>query len=308
MDRRYIVFMVLSLGLMVGYVALDLFLYPPQLRERNVAADADGEVPNPDDPVANDGDPDKKGSAEDGPQDAPTTNEGDPKAGNDPKPVDPGAAPDADPDGDPSIAASPSPQHPAKWSVLGSYDGSVAGPHAITFSTKGGGIVRWELVERNDKKRLIYRELDKKSGYLGVSAWEQSKGGCVVRAIVPGSPAAGSLQVGDELQMIDDEPLRTKESLVNRLREHKAGESVELTVSRGGNVSKVPVKLSPRPLELIRPERNEAGAYTGAPPSFLVDVHSINGDVIDPANPLLRAFQQLRDDHWKIEKIGRAHV
>jgi PDZ domain-containing protein len=52
--------------------------------------------------------------------------------------------------------------------------------------------------------------------------------------VMDGSPADGTLEPGDIVEEVDGEPMRTPQDVVNAVRTHEPGETVEVVVSRGG--------------------------------------------------------------------------
>jgi PDZ domain-containing protein len=70
--------------------------------------------------------------------------------------------------------------------------------------------------------------------YDGVQAWD----------ILPGSPADGKLQAGDVIVAVDGKPVYTAPQLIRDLRQRRAGESVTLTLRRGGRLLREDVVLA----------------------------------------------------------------
>ena len=79
---------------------------------------------------------------------------------------------------------------------------------------------------------------------LGVNA----QNGIVIGAVVPGSPAAAAgLQARDVVTSADGQQLTDESSLAEVLSQHQPGDSVTLTVIRGGQQSNVQVTLGTAP-------------------------------------------------------------
>ena len=301
--------------LMMGYVGLDLWMHP--IDPQTTAADGEGDV-EPGENGAEGADEDNGPNGSDG---AGSSNGDNDAQGADNKPTDgSGSSGDngtkngeeaepAQPGEDPGEGAftAPGPQHPTTWATLGAFDGS-QGPAAITVSSLGAGIVRWDLVERNAKGRLRYNDIDVKGGYLGVSAWTRSPDGCEVQAIIPGSPADGVLEIGDEVREIAKQPVSTIEALDAQLAKHDAGKTLELSVHRGGATSAVNVTLASRPLALIRPEKTKSGLLANNPPSFLVSLASVNGETVPTTNQRMAPLARLRDDNWELVEADERQV
>jgi S1-C subfamily serine protease len=79
---------------------------------------------------------------------------------------------------------------------------------------------------------------------LGVNA----QSGVVVGAVVPGSPAANAgLRSRDVITAVDGQPLTDESSLAQVLNQHQPGDTVTLSVVRGGQQASVPVTLGDTP-------------------------------------------------------------
>ncbi len=73
--------------------------------------------------------------------------------------------------------------------------------------------------------------------------------GVYVRRVVPGSPAAeAGVREGDFILAIADRPIDEENSFSERLFEHAPGDTVEVTVHRGGAELRLPVTLGERPM------------------------------------------------------------
>lgn len=82
--------------------------------------------------------------------------------------------------------------------------------------------------------------------------------GVLVSAISEDSPAMkAGLKAGDVLLSIDGDPLSSAGALRRLIREHSAGDSVELEVIRSGNRQKLYATLEQRKLELPRIEMRD---------------------------------------------------
>jgi putative serine protease PepD len=91
-----------------------------------------------------------------------------------------------------------------------------------------------------------------KRAYLGVSSVNSSgEKGAVVGSIAPGGPAADSaLHVGDRIVKVADRPVNDQDDLSAAVLQHKPGETVHLTVVRGGDERTIDVRLGTRPDQL----------------------------------------------------------
>jgi putative serine protease PepD len=89
-----------------------------------------------------------------------------------------------------------------------------------------------------------------KRAYLGVSTAEATNGdaGAVVGAITQGGPAASSdLRAGDRIVSVAGRPVAQPDDLATAVLQHKPGETVKLTVVRGGEQRTIEVQLGTRP-------------------------------------------------------------
>jgi PDZ domain-containing protein len=112
---------------------------------------------------------------------------------------------------------------------------------------------------------------------------EEHRGGVIVHAVVPGSPAAGRLGAGDLISEIDGQPLSGLTELRRRLEE--AGASpVELSVA--------PVEGGKSRTVSIEPVLSDDGPVIGisALPNFPFDVSIESGDIGGPSAGLLYAL------------------
>jgi serine protease Do len=92
--------------------------------------------------------------------------------------------------------------------------------------------------------------------YLGVTLqepWQVSVGlptndGLTVVNVDPGSPAAqAGIQPGDQILAIDGQTVHTNVGLTSVLWKHKPGDTVALTVQRGGSTLNLAVVVTERP-------------------------------------------------------------
>ena len=86
-------------------------------------------------------------------------------------------------------------------------------------------------------------------GFLGIQAGEGEDGVAIVR-IVNGSPAEDAgLEADDIITHVDGLALNDPFAFGSKIRTYRAGDKVEFTYQRGGEVDKVKVKLASRPQE-----------------------------------------------------------
>ena len=85
--------------------------------------------------------------------------------------------------------------------------------------------------------------------YLGVSIGDSQTGsGAKVGAVRPGSPAgAAGLEVGDVVTAVDGVKVANANELTAAVTAHQPGDTIHLTVTRGGTTLDVTAKLATRP-------------------------------------------------------------
>ena len=109
-------------------------------------------------------------------------------------------------------------------------------------TTSGGNIGLGFAVPSDTVELIATRIVNGESlelGYLGISGQAAGDGdvGVVVAEVVPESPAeAAGLLAGDVIVSIDSEPMHDIFELSAAVKLRLPGESVELTVRRGGDI------------------------------------------------------------------------
>lgn len=127
---------------------------------------------------------------------------------------------------------------------------------AVARNTTGIGFaipaetLRWALPQLKEKGRVerawLGVVLDSVAGE-GILA-EKLGGGVVIRQVSPGSPASrAGLQDGDLVLAVDGRTLRDPGELIRTIAQRRAGEKVNLTISRAGRQSVVGVSLGLMP-------------------------------------------------------------
>lgn len=223
MERRFVLFLVLSFAILLGYSSLRQWLNPPKPRQQ-AAAPKEHDQPSDKEPTAEK--PVDKST--DKPQDKPA----------------------------PTIKAviEPEPEQSEQWVTLGSADHKDPFRMLVTLTTKGAALARIEL---NDPR---YCDIDERYGYLGhlASTSDHEGNGCLVRFVGRGTPAArAGLEPGDVLKAIDESPVSGPKSLEAVLRGTRPGREVQLSIVRDGNPTTLTAKLRRRPLDVVGPEGDD---------------------------------------------------
>jgi putative serine protease PepD len=125
-------------------------------------------------------------------------------------------------------------------------------------SSQGGNIGIGFAIPANEAKAIAEQLIANgtaQHAYLGVSSEDATvtdgssqRAGAAIRSVASGTPGAeAGLQVGDTVVAIDGERVDSSLALVAAIREQQVGDSVTLTVVRGGNRVDVKVSLAARP-------------------------------------------------------------
>ncbi|MBC8356473.1 MAG: YidC/Oxa1 family insertase periplasmic-domain containing protein [Planctomycetes bacterium] len=279
MEKRFVLFLGLSLGILVGYsmLARVFFPQPPVANQEEDVADAE----QPTEPAV------KK------------------KETNSEEPAAPSEQPSEQPSPDQPDAESVAPQSlesEQRWETFGSY--AVGSGHSmlVVINSKGAAIERVELTTRNAKGQLKYRNLVDKSGYLGPLALTvRPEGGCFVNVVGAGTPAfLAGIKQEDILLAVGGAPLNDLNTLPEVLSERKPGDQVVFQIERPGSPApseiSVTATLDVRPLELIRPEPLQGDEVMPHPLSYLLSLSEKNGATsVELGSP--------REKNWAIKQI-----
>lgn len=130
---------------------------------------------------------------------------------------------------------------PRQFFTLGSLDSNSSDCLLVTFDSRGAGVRRIELVQRDAQGRFLTREVENKSGYLGYLELQADAEGCLIGALPAGSPltvavpqgaAPLPVQVGDRLLSIDQQPIRGDFDLQQFLTQTQPGQTVNVRLAR----------------------------------------------------------------------------
>ena len=139
----------------------------------------------------------------------------------------------ADDSDDAAAEDEPPPQRPeqAEWLTLGSMSPDSNYYMLVTLNSRGAGIERIELTERDERGKLRYRRVDVRHGYLGYFAAEASDNGegVVVHVVGPGTPAEqAGIEVGDVIVSIANQPITSRADINQALIPSKPGDTVTI--------------------------------------------------------------------------------
>jgi YidC/Oxa1 family membrane protein insertase len=271
-ERRFLLFLVLSFGVMAAWQILNPPVPPKKPAAKDPAA-AEG-------PAQADQEPAEDSAAADA------------------------AAADADANAAEETDADETEAEPdldEEFVTLGSIDPESGYRMGVTLTNRGAAVRRIELSSAR------YQDLHDRRGYLGKLEFEANS--LVVRAVVPGSPAAAAgLQPGDrviEAGGTEQKGVATPAELDEVLSTAKPGDSVTLLVEREGERQTLTAKLQRRPLELVRPESENVALRTGkpapadfqSPPSFLLTLAELDGQKLVEGKPI--AGVDLEQANWR---------
>ncbi|MFZ1934377.1 MAG: membrane protein insertase YidC [Thermoguttaceae bacterium] len=226
MERRIILFLILSTGILLLYSSLAPRPLPPQPQpaQKEVANKADGKAAEKNKELPK-----------------PAANQPAVKLEKPKKPA-------------PVIQAAPQPAVPEQWVTLGSADSDDPYRMLVTLTNKGAAVARIEL---NSPR---YCDIDHRHGYLGhlvMNPLGPGKG-CLVQAVGAGTPAAkAGLQPGDVLKLFDGKDVADAESLEALLKNTKPRQTVQIVFTHGGQQMTKPARLTRIPLEVIKPENDD---------------------------------------------------
>ncbi len=295
MERRFVLFLVLSFALLFGHMTLRGWLNGPRQQG-----------PPQDGPEAEQPGPPEGGKPPEGQPEKP-----EPNAAAE-KPPKPEAAPEEQPGPPPPVAGKAIAR---QFGTLGSADPDSPYRMLVAWDNKGAVLGRIELSSPR------YSDLEDRSGYLGHLMIDRSaigkntRGkGCPVQIVGPGTPAAeAGLEAGDLITALDEETIGGVEDLRRVLRTTRPKRSVTLKLLRAGREIACEATLKRRPLEVIRPEADDSRSFpltlyqiTGAD---IEDVSLADGDQdgsleIGEELPGL----DLRSGNWEVREADRQHV
>ncbi len=236
MERRYAVFIALSLAAVLGSQVMRSILFPqaeeqPPVVEPFVDGDATGQ----------------QSSVKPKEERELTTEEPNRSTGEQPTS---GSGSDLTPDSDPSVSQTV----PRRHLSLGSLNPDAPVGMLVTLSSRGATVERIELAGEQ------FHDQDDRGAYIGHFAADVVAEGCRLNVVGDGTPAkVGGLQAGDVVVRVADSTTPDPESLAAVLSRLKPRQTVSVVFRRpqGGSLSReqtVDIPTTRRPLEVIRPE------------------------------------------------------
>ena len=203
----------------------------------------------------------------------------------------------------------PSGPNRPQWVTLGSMDPESGYFLLVTFNSRGGGVERIELTERDERGGLKYRRVDVRHGYLGYLAGEAASdaNGVLVNVVGPGTPAAiAGVQVGDVIVALAGKPVLTRDDLDAALINSRDGDTVSIEVLRGGDDAPLVLsaKLTNHPLDLVRLARDggdDQVAGNLSELSCLVTLSQVNRKAILPGERSISEAVNPSEMIWSLE-------
>ena len=236
MERRYAVFIALSLAAVLGSQVMRSILFP-QAEEKPPVVEpfVDGEATG------------QQSSVKLKEERELTTEEPNRSTGEQPTS---GSGSDLTPDSDPSVSQTV----PRRHLSLGSLNPDAPVGMLVTLSSRGATVERIELAGEQ------FHDQDDRGAYIGHFAADVVAEGCRLNVVGDGTPAkVGGLQAGDVVVRVADSTTPDPESLAAVLSRLKPRQTVSVVFRRpqGGSLGReqtVEIPTTRRPLEVIRPE------------------------------------------------------
>tara|TARA_Y100000766_G_scaffold159947_1_gene137434 strand:+ start:875 stop:3220 length:2346 start_codon:yes stop_codon:yes gene_type:complete len=235
-ERRYAVFIALSLAAVLGSQVMRSILFP-QAEEKLPVVEpfVDGDATG------------QQSSVKPKEEREITTAEPNRSTGEQPTS---GSGSDVTPDSDPSVSQTV----PRRHLSLGSLNPDAPVGMLVTLSSRGATVERIELAGEQ------FHDQDDRGAYIGHFAADVVAEGCRLNVVGDGTPAkVGGLQAGDVVVRVADSTTPDPESLAAVLSRLKPRQTVSVVFRRpqGGSLGReqtVDISTTRRPLEVIRPE------------------------------------------------------
>ncbi len=160
---------------------------------------------------------------------------------------------------------------------LGSLDPASPYQLLVTLNSHGAAVERIELNQPRYGDLPQYDAVELKGGYIGSLLPTDAGGtGVTINVVGAGTPAAkAGLQAGDVLTQIGGVKLKVPRDLQTALERHAPGKPVEVQYSRaGGAAATATVTPIKHPISVVRPEKR---AEKQDPLSLLADLSTVDG-------------------------------
>jgi len=270
MERRLIVFLVLSMAVLLGYSNLMQHLHPPKPRPKAPPpAQAEVEREKPAD-----------------------------KAAEEPK----SKPPETTEKSAPAVQTPSEPDVPPQWLTLGSADPKSPYRMLVTLSNRGAAVARIELNSPN------YCDIDYRGGYLGHVAVDSFAGsdveGCLVQVVGSGTPAAeAGLKPGDVITAVGEMPVRSQSTFEAAMAKTRPRRKMTFTVLRDGKTLRLGATLRRRPLEVVKPEADD-------PLSMLLTLDRVDDLKLTSESGLFDELEgvDLRRANWRVVESDADHA
>ncbi len=305
MERRLLTFIVASTAFFMFYLSLRVMFVPPQPPP---AADQAAQVG--DDPAAANGEPKDGEPANLEAADPDSSEPTEPGTGeSETGPSETGESGEDAEAADDSVT--PRPSRPT-WLTLGSMDPASGYFMLVTLNSRGGGVERIELTERDERGGFKYRRVDVRHGYLGYFAGESasSTNGVLVNVVGPGTPAEiAGIRVGDVIQSVGGQAVATRDEISTALLPSKPGDKVSIEVLRDGDPTVLQAELTDHPLDLVRLAR-DGGADQVAGNlsrlSCLVTLSQVNRKAILPSERSIAGIENPGKMIWSLAEQAQS--
>lgn len=221
MERRYALFIAISLAIVLGSQLLQVYLFPPPPEMEN----AEQEKHSPVDDIA--------ASTPDLPTDTEVSSQ------------------EKEGQKEDSLSSPVETAPPAErtYHTLGSLDPEDPLGMLVTFTSRGASVQRIELAGEQ------FHDQDDRSGYLGHLAVIADGNGCRVGVVGPGTPAdVAGIRAGDVIVSIDSLEMLDPRIFHETLARTRPRQAISIGLIRDGRSLNVEAKLTRRPLEVVRPE------------------------------------------------------
>jgi YidC/Oxa1 family membrane protein insertase len=213
----------------------------------------------------------------------------------------------------PAAAAHPIPEVaessvPTQFATLGSLDPTSGYRMLVTLTNAGAAVHRAEMTKDR------YRDQHDWSGYLGELELIDVQGGTQVQVVGAGTPAANAkpapIEAGDVIVGVGEaqtSPVKSADDLRTILAKTRPGDQITLQVRHGENGPQPRiVQLAWRPLSVLRPEIDNYLMRNVKPPadfvdrpSLLLSVASLNGKSLDKDDSK-RLTTLLEEGKWEL--------